>query len=655
MSFVSVVNENLMIGTAVLATYSDKKHKDSIDIMLPFVKYTLHEKYSLNSKIFAVEICDYIQEKFYFQNLPIAIINKSLNRLSKNGGCLSYNNGEYFFIKEVEEEHSRIKTKRLQATELIESIVSKLTPYVNSRVTFRRYTEEEVKKSLFNFLDKYGLTTFENRLKETSMAKTEQLNRIIGGFILDEYEHQSSVFNKLIELIKGVFLSKAIYLQTNNDNLFKSRMKDTVLILDAPLMLRMLGLKTEGENRTAKEFAQVIPSQVRLQYFQQNFEELERIIRSYKYQKISGGRINAHTIEYFDEKEYSVVEIEHYYIQLEKKLRSLGIYKFDKEISTETNYKINEDELSVFLKEKIPSYVQNERALETDVTTIANIFKIRKGQKASSIENCKVIFITNNANLVNCVNNFFSDNDTIGCAMTEIDFTILMWLKNGGKNNDVPKDMLVANAMAATEEITENFMTVVLSKIRHYQEEGTFDEENVGLILEDIYCRREIVDRCNGDPDNFSLDMYKSVKEKYENSIINKANINNVQLKNDLEEMKRKNTQAEKERSEIIDRIIKEAKDKANTNKKIGKVLLIGIFLAVVIFLLISGGWATIKTAIDGSINFYGIIALLFALAGVVSLILEKAGKGLKLIEKLTQCIYDKTYEKKTRILKNKT
>ena len=112
MEYKQMMNENIMIGTAILSTYADKKKNDSIDLMLPFVKYALHEKFTIGEVVTSSAVCDFIQSAFAFENLPLAIIDKAFIRLSKNMGCLTYNNKEYTFSKDVSAEHSKIKGKR---------------------------------------------------------------------------------------------------------------------------------------------------------------------------------------------------------------------------------------------------------------------------------------------------------------------------------------------------------------------------------------------------------------------------------------------------------------------------------------------------------------------------------------------------------------
>ena len=647
MEIKQMMNENIMIGTAILSTFADRKQSDSIDLMLPFVKYALHEKYAIGGTVAPTAICDYIQSSFAFDNLPIAIIDKAFKRLSKNNGCLTYNNNEYTFSKDVSDEHSKIKTKRDHAFMLVDTILKKLTPYLNSK-GFKTYSDEDAKRVLFNFLDKYGLSTIDNSLIETNITKSENTSRLVGSFILQEYEANSETFNKLIELVKGVFLSKAIYLQTNNENIFNARMKDTIIILDAPLLLNILGLKTEGENRAAKEFLQVLPSEVKLHYFQHNFQELESIIRSYMHQRQQGGKY-IHTLEYFDEKSCSIDDVEYFYLQLDKKLRSYNITEYPKDIPIEEKHFIDEKGLSDELKEKIPSYKLNEKALEIDVTTISNINRLRRGATSHSIEKCKAIFITNNYNLVQVSNKFLGAQQGIGCAMSEIDFTILMWLKNSKKNSSVPKDILVANAIAATEEVTENFMEGVLSCIKRYKQDDKFDEESAGLILENIYCRRELVEVCNGDPKEITIEKIKFVQEKYEDRIRTEAGFKNKQLKTDLESERQSRIKAEQDRKELMNSLKAKANNKAIKWAKPFRWGLLILLSSLFVGAGVIGAVACIKQGLIGEVSTFGIISIVVSLLGLFDFLIGKSRFILKLSKLIELKVYNYVYDKKIK------
>ena len=83
MNFTPKMNNNMMIGTAMLSTYANQANKDSIDLLIPFTKYVLQEKYNINDVIDVNEVASYLQEQFEFYKLPAAIIDKTLRRLCK--------------------------------------------------------------------------------------------------------------------------------------------------------------------------------------------------------------------------------------------------------------------------------------------------------------------------------------------------------------------------------------------------------------------------------------------------------------------------------------------------------------------------------------------------------------------------------------------
>ena len=646
MEYTQKMNDNIMIGTAVLSALSEKKHTDSIDLMLPIVKYAIQDKYSIGDEVSAELVCDYIQTEFAFQELPLAIINKAMNRLCKKSECLSYNNKKFVFSGDVSSDYSNIKNKRIRANMLIDSITQQLTLYINDRITFKQFSNEDTKKALFNFLDKYGLSTLQDSLIEPNIAKSEHINRIIGDFVLDENKKNSNVFNDLIELIKGIFISKAFYLQTNNDNFFKARLHNTTIILDAPVLLSILGLKTNGENRIAKEFLQSIPVGVNLNYFPHNLQELEFIINNYKNQRILGGKFS-HTLEYFDETFASIEDIDEFCIQINKKLRDLKITEYSKDIPINVEHNIDVESLSTELKDKIPSYKTKESALDNDLKTISYINRIRNGHSAATIEDCKAILITNNKNLVRVVNGFKSNISTVAYAMTITDFTILMWLKSGKKNDDVPKQLLVANAIAATEEITENLMESILAKIKKYEDEGCFDSENVGLILENIYCRRELADICNGDPDELTPDKISIVQKRYEDRIRKEAGYDTQRLQNELQLEKRSRVNAEQNEKQLKSDLINKATTKATKYKNITNILLFTLVGIIIIGVAIFGIVACCYQGINGKVSVWGIIALAFSILGVLDFLVSKFRLIIKLIRKISNTIYSRVYDKK--------
>ena len=650
MNITQMTKNNIMIGTAILSMYAEKANKDSIDLMIPFTKYALQENYNIDDIIDVNKLVVCLRDQFAFYQLPSAIVEKTLRRLCKNNGCVERDKNNYKFVKSVSEEHDKIKSKKQQAMQLVNNIINNLMPYLNERLTLKKLDEEKTKKHLFMFLDKYGLLAYEQGIISDSRENSEHINHLIGSFILEENEKKSEVFNNLVDVIKGFFLSKAIYLQNDTDDLMKAKMKDTVFILDAPLMLKMLGLKSEGENRAAKELMGLIPPQVKLRYFSINFEELESIIKSYKHSRVNGYS-SGQTLEYFEEHNYSIEDIETYYVQLEKKLRTINIFEYENKIPIDSSHMINEVGLSKCLREKIPSYVLKEKTLRNDVESIISVSQIRQGRKPSTIENCKVIFVTNNNNLAHYTNSFLGEIKTVGPVISDVDLSVILWLKSSQRNKNMPKDLLVANALAATEEVTDVFMSGVLSKIKKFEEEGNFDTENAGLILENIYLRRELVKECESNPENLTVDKVKRLKDKYEEKIIKAAGIDNGTLRAELAVAQDEKSKAQKERSSLVDAIKGKAQEKA---KKISNICYWTFLIVIYTIFLAIAAFGIAGCVIDSAaekISVWVIVLLIVSVMGLLDLLCGKLKFIIKAAKKIKLKVYDKVFSNNIMVL----
>ena len=97
------------------------------------------------------------------------------------------------------------------------------------------------------------------------------------------------------------------------------------------------------------------------------------------------------------------------------------------------------------------------------------------------------------------------------------------------------------------------------------QEDGSFDEETAGLILENIYIRRELVDLCNGDPSELSPEKLQILQTKYEDMIIKKVGFDNKELQVKLESERREKLKIEQEKKLLLsglrDKAIKKARE----------------------------------------------------------------------------------------------
>ncbi len=89
------IDNNRLIGASILSTFSETKKNDSVDLMISFIKFSIHQKYNHSDTICENDIAQYICSEFSFDQLPTAIIHKGILRLSKSNNGITRKNGEY--------------------------------------------------------------------------------------------------------------------------------------------------------------------------------------------------------------------------------------------------------------------------------------------------------------------------------------------------------------------------------------------------------------------------------------------------------------------------------------------------------------------------------------------------------------------------------
>ena len=106
---------------------------------------------------------------------------------------------------------------------------------------------------LLSFFDQYGNSvalSVEN-LRQIQ-AKGNEICYFIGKFILSENEKESVLMDYILELVRGYFVTMALYLQADNPDVTRSSFSDVTFFLDTRILLAYLGYKTEEENNSVQ-------------------------------------------------------------------------------------------------------------------------------------------------------------------------------------------------------------------------------------------------------------------------------------------------------------------------------------------------------------------------------------------------------------------
>lgn len=510
-----MADNKILVGTAMLNAVWSKQHNDMLDLILPFVKYAIGRKYKKGDRIEPGEIAACLNEELGYESIPHEVVATMLKRLSPS--VLDRRRGEFWLKVGLEKDVKSYSDQRLAMKERHEKVGSALAAYLNEKMPRSRFDAESALDSLLGYFCKNGLLVAK-AAKEIDFIKkgqAAQVDYLVGQFILKENEKNSAVFGYMLEMVRGSFVSSAIYLQPNNYSMKSSRFKETTCYLDTRIILNLLELNSEQEYQSSKQLINMLEEMgARIACFQHTVEEVGNIIRAYKHSlqnpAFSPSPFGP-TLPAWDASGVTLGEIDSFLAGLRVRLHRAGIaIEDDPDCPLPQNYPIDENGLSVHLSKEM-NY-GNEAALRRDVKSVAFVSINRAGRRTPSIEKCKAVFVTSNPKLVEAVEKFLHCRhaESVSPVVLASKLASVVWLKCFATHGDYPKVKLLEDAMVATapsEEVLSEFYRLV-EKMK--AKDGISSEE-AAAIRSGLFQARELMSSVDGDASRVSEESVEMV------------------------------------------------------------------------------------------------------------------------------------------------
>lgn len=613
------MNNNVLIGTAMLNYFWETERKDTIDILLPFLQYSILKTTNLNNLINKNNIQQYLCDEFGFDSIPIHVLDLMLKRLSPH--FLRKNRNNYYYVVSFDGIVKKIEKNKTEYKEHTEKVSEKLKVYLKENYRIRELNDEQVLKSIVDFFVINGICL----VKDTDelkliKRKDDKLNYCIAKFILCEYHNKSTVFNYITDMVKGFFISQSINFQPDNTSLITANYKSLKCFLDTSLILNALGLKTEEQKIATKELISMLfEKKAKVYIFSHNLDEVHNIICAYKNSRIEPNNNNnsSLTLENFDLKNYKYSDVERYESQLESKIEELGIEIVDRPDFSE-EYSFDEKELLDILKKNI-NY-NNYSALDRDIDSIRSIYILRQCKYRRRIEECDYIFISSNLRLIYYTNNYFSHeiNNNVPLLISDMNLSAISWLKSYNTNKEFPKDKLIENAISCTE-LSPSFLTVLFEKIEKIESEGGLSSEEAAIYRSDLYCKKEVFNAAQGDANSITNDLIIQIFSSFKKKLVSENN------EKHLKERQEENKEKKKKAIQLLDDYEKKITKRLNIILKI----IFGILLLVILLSIV---FSYIIPVIQQEIKVFSIktvfntIYILVELLGIIDLFSGKVG-----------------------------
>ena len=261
-------------------------------------------------------------------------------------------------------------------------------------------------------------------------------------------------FEDILSLVVGDVLYKTIATLSESDaeTLGGGRMQAVQVYLDTPVVMRLLRYEEDDLRRPIKEMVSLATATgCKLQVFTHTLVEVQNILRgsadtaySTRQKSPLDERIIAKGISRSD-----LIEDAQFLPDI---LHEMDIEVCDPPALTK-DLSISERQLDTLLQSRIG--YKNPDAKLRDIASLAAIYRLRSGSVRRRIEECEAIFITTNINLAAAATEFFAstfkadgETNVMQHCMTDVIFTMRMWLKVPTKFVDVPRNQLIAHSLS---------------------------------------------------------------------------------------------------------------------------------------------------------------------------------------------------------------
>lgn len=645
------VNE-ILISASVLSAYWEYGRNDMLDLLMPFLKYSIASTTKENGVVDIHSITEMFKKEFGYFDIPLDVVTTLMKRLSPH--TLKKESGKFTLIKSLENEYTDYRSRLLLKKEHQEKVCSALCDYLNENIPNRKFNMESTLDSLFQFFQRNGFFVVRNTEELNELyCKAGRLDYEIARFVLNQYERKSTIFDYLAEMVEGYFVSTALSYQ-NSSSSVKTRFKKMHCYLDTRIIINALGLHLPQEvTQSSKEFINMLRGTgAEVFCFSHNLDEIKSIIAAYRNCLTNPRNSSSNTLEFFDEKQYTPSDVDTYLAMLERKITSLGIQIVDAPshdyLSYNSEAHIDYVGLQSVLKEKMRYNPKSmEKAADNDCKSIESILLLRNGDKPTELEKAKCIFVSTSYNLGGIVNTFLGYDKlrVVPIVISEVELSSWLWIRNYSTHKDFPKSQLLLNAMMASEMPSPIFLDALFDKVEKMQDSGQLTAEEAVALRTDLFCRKEIYKSSAGDADELSestiLDTRDKLKKQYQGEIRNKY----VGISEELRLERERTTKTKNRAYEAI----KQAGEKRykimyRAGMIIASIAFAVLLVVLLIFFFANFGWSETSSTIK---RIASVIFAVLDVIGYAQLVLSGKGKIKKFVKDLAANARNKAEDKK--------
>jgi len=515
---------------AALSTTWNHLRKDYIETFLPFLATVINKKkYAEIRETDISKVCSDFTSEFgliisYYPMLSIMNRAKKRHLLKKRGGS-------FIPIMDniIELDFSE---KTLEQQRKYEELLLEFIKYCKDRYN-TEIDKENAEITLISFLKKHDLdilfaTQGKSVLPTVDYPKADKLY-LINSFIKNAYLSNHATFQFFVDSAVGhILASSIIYGDTLTK--FQGKLSQLHLYFDTRFILRLFGLEGEERKEVYTDLLGNLKSQGAISYiFEHTYTEIKNILEGcltwIDSPYYDPGRASR-TCRYFVDEGLKQSDIERFIMTLDDKLKENGISKI--EIPDPTNspeLQIDGSKLEVEIiniYKKSPYFIETDQSssmIQKDVSSIAGIYRLRRGNLPKHIKETKHLFVTTNQTLAyanrNYEHNDISKDFFIPLCVTDVFLGTLIWIQSPTKTMELNTKKVIADCYSALQP-DGVFIRKLVDEAEKLKRDKEITEDQYLLLRTSRVARELVMEKSLGVFENISAKVAKDALQAIE-------------------------------------------------------------------------------------------------------------------------------------------
>ncbi|MFF2050261.1 winged-helix domain-containing protein [Leifsonia sp. NPDC058194] len=395
-------------------------------------------------------IADTIHSRFGIE-IPALVVRRLLRGLGRAGFTESIGENAVAITAKGQEEAPALQQEVTQYQRRQSDLISAFGSFVHERFPDRvDVLTDDPGGLLASYFERHAAPLLNQSIRGSRKPSepTPGADFLVASFVTHLAEHDQVRFGYVVEAAKGAMLAAVLLLDTSG---LKESLADLYLVIDTPVLMDVLGFHGDVAQAAARQLVSLACAQsAKLVTFDHSVSELEGILEHVTQALRKGNRSRSTSTGFlhFSDIGASPADIALLLSQVHRLLADEQIEVISRPDGY-YQYGLDESKLEDLIQSKV-HYFQ-DAARVNDVMSLSSTHRLRRGRTTKTLEHCRAVLVTSNANLVMGAVEFDERGGGFPLAITTDALAGILWVRSPASGPDTPREMLLASAYAGMQ------------------------------------------------------------------------------------------------------------------------------------------------------------------------------------------------------------